>query len=71
MLEMLREIAILLLLVSAAFWALAPHALHCSLIPGSECVPHWIHIAFGVACFLVATSLAQYGYLRYLLHAQL
>jgi len=56
-----RELLVLFLAMNALFWALMPHRDHCRLagLFGVTCIAHWQHITLGVACFLVATYVAQ------------
>ena len=64
---MLETLVILFLVVMAIFWGLAPHSMHCALVPGANCAPHWVHISIGIVCFLLAIYVAQMGYIQFML----
>ena len=64
---MLESLLILLFVIMAIFWGLAPHSLHCGLVPGAACAPHWVHITIGIICFLIAVCIAQKGYLQFMM----
>lgn len=59
---LLYNLLTLFLVINALFWGLWPHGAHCRLASFfgiQECPSHWLHIGFGVVCFLVAVVVAQ------------
>jgi hypothetical protein len=65
--SLLLQILIFFLVLNALFWGLASHAQHCRLAAAvgiANCPPHWIHLTFGIGCFLLAVYLAHLPYFR-------
>lgn len=58
---MWKQLLIVFLIVNALFWGLYPHNIHCRVASMfmNSCAPHYVHVAFGVVCFLAAVSIAQ------------
>ena len=55
-------IVVIILIINAIFWSMYSHKNHCafiSLFGISKCPPHWIHIAFGIMCFITAVALVN------------
>jgi len=60
----IKLLFVLFFVINALFWGLWPHSAHCSLAAAfgmTKCVPHIMHISLGIAFFLVAVLIAQWG----------
>ena len=60
----LRLLLVALLAANGLFWGLFSHGTHCSVaraLGAPGCPPHEYHVAFGVAAFLAAVAVAQWG----------
>ena len=64
--ELLYNIIVIILIVNAIFWGLFSHKQHCEIanIFGiKKCPSHWIHITFGIICFILAILIQQRNYI--------
>lgn len=60
----LKLLLVLFFLLNALFWGLWPHSAHCGLAAAmgvTSCVPHIMHITFGIVCFVIAVLIVQWG----------
>lgn len=61
-----RTIVVAFFAINALFWGLFDHGSHCrvaAMIGAKDCPPHSFHIILGLACFVIAVAIAQWGYL--------
>ncbi|QIG60043.1 hypothetical protein [Dishui Lake large algae virus 1] len=61
----LKLVLVLFFVLNALFWGLWPHSAHCGLAAAmgiTKCVPHIVHITFGLLCFIIAVLIAQWGH---------
>lgn len=60
----LKLVFVVFFVANALFWGLWPHSSHCQLAASlgmTKCVPHIMHIMFGIGFFVVAVLVAQWG----------
>jgi len=58
---MWKDVVVAFFALNGIFWGLFPHAVHCRVASmfTNACAPHAMHVAFGVASFLIAVVIAQ------------
>lgn len=64
--EVLYNIIVIFLLLNAIFWSLFTHKQHCEIARMfgiQQCPSHWIHITFGIVCFILAILIKQRNYI--------
>jgi len=64
--ELLYNIIVIILIVNAIFWSLFKHNDHCNFVKLfgiNKCTSHWIHITFGIICFIIAILIKQRNFL--------
>ena len=58
----IRVIVTIFFAISALFWALFPHSVHCSVLKNigiTECPSHIIHVLLGLFLFVIAIVARQ------------
>lgn len=60
----LQNILVTIFAVSAIFWGLLSHEVHCSVLENmiTNCLPHWAHLTIGLVSFILAIFFANYDY---------
>lgn len=63
--KLLKNILITIFAISALFWGILPHEVHCYATKNlsEHCIPHWIHLVIGILSFLLAVFFANYEYI--------
>jgi hypothetical protein len=58
---MWKQILVAFLAINALFWGLFSHSDHCqaAALFTNSCAPHYVHVSFGVVCFLAAVVISQ------------
>ena len=56
-----KNILVGFLATNAIFWGLFSHSAHCAVasLVTKSCLPHTVHIAFGLVCFAIAVLVAH------------
>tara|TARA_Y100000389_G_scaffold128022_2_gene125381 strand:+ start:8092 stop:8301 length:210 start_codon:yes stop_codon:yes gene_type:complete len=64
--EYIYAFVALIVLLNGLFWSLACHETHCKFVKmlGVEnCIPHYIHIIFGIVAYIIGVMIVQRKYL--------
>ena len=63
MFHKMKNILVVLLMISASYWGLFPHSEHCNLASKFgilDCPPHWVHVfIFGLGSYVAAVMIRQ------------
>jgi hypothetical protein len=64
--NVLLFIIVLVLVINAIFWSMYSHNDHCvlaSMLGLQKCPAHWMHILFGIICYIAAVLIVQWKYI--------